>query len=310
MAYVLALYRQLEGIDELALARKLGTMPELVLRLALAKRPDSDSSDFDSLIQQLSDSALVDPVALKAIICEVERSAKRGSVAKVREDAGVETGALTIGANLASPIGYRWHLSRAKWVWAMAGVASLLLGILGATALWNNWNEAPSTGTATESRRPPSASPAHSNADHSSAHRPPTSEGASDLSKAGPPKHSTDLIAKATIEIDLRNDPGFAGTGLRDSTPGAEKIENLIKLPHSPARLAITLPEGSPKGLYRVEIRDPFGTTKDSRRGRNSSSGKLVVEIDLGHLSKGQYYLCISHSGEVPECLPVEVRGK
>lgn len=310
MASVLALYRQLEGIDELALARKLGTMPELVLRLALAKRPDSDSSDFDSLIQQLSDSALVDPVALKAIICKVERSAKRGSVAKVREDAGVETDALAIGANLAFPIGYRWHLSRAKWVWAMAGVASLLLGILGATALWNNWNEAPPTSTATESRRPPSASPAHSNADHSSAHRPPTRERASDLSKSEPTKQRKDLVAKTTIEIDLRNDSGSAGSGLRDSTPGAEKMENLIRLPRSPARLAITLPDGSPKGLYRVQIRDPFGTTKKSRRGRNTSSGKLVVAIDLSHLSEGQYYLCILQSDEVPECLPVEVRGK
>jgi hypothetical protein len=72
MSHVLARYCQFEGLDKDALAVELGIPLSLLARLALCKRPDSDSPTFIDEISQIADFVLVDERRLSQIIREVD----------------------------------------------------------------------------------------------------------------------------------------------------------------------------------------------------------------------------------------------
>jgi hypothetical protein len=72
MAYVLAMYKKQEGLDDEDLATYLNSFPEFVLRLELCKRPEADALDFAEQVRSLSDFTLIDETVLAHIIRQVD----------------------------------------------------------------------------------------------------------------------------------------------------------------------------------------------------------------------------------------------
>ena len=72
MSHVLSTYRRQEKLGDEDLAHELGAAPEMVARLALCKRPASDSPTFASEVEALSDYALVDETVLAHVIRQVD----------------------------------------------------------------------------------------------------------------------------------------------------------------------------------------------------------------------------------------------
>jgi hypothetical protein len=72
MSYVLVIYKQQEGLDDEGLAQLLGTLPELILRLSLCKRPAPLSSTFAEQIRELADYTLTDEAQLASILRQVD----------------------------------------------------------------------------------------------------------------------------------------------------------------------------------------------------------------------------------------------
>lgn len=72
MSYALAVYQQQESLDEEELAHLLGTLPELILRLSLCKRPAPLSPTFAEQIRELADYTLTDEAQLANILRQVD----------------------------------------------------------------------------------------------------------------------------------------------------------------------------------------------------------------------------------------------
>jgi hypothetical protein len=72
MAYVLAAYQAQENLTDEALARELGMLPLLILRLSLCRRPDALSSNFAEQVREIADFTLVDEVKLAHILRRVD----------------------------------------------------------------------------------------------------------------------------------------------------------------------------------------------------------------------------------------------
>jgi hypothetical protein len=71
MAYVLARYQDQEGLSDEDLANLLGTLPDLVCRLAMCRKPEADSANFAESVRQIADYTLVDESLLANIIRQV-----------------------------------------------------------------------------------------------------------------------------------------------------------------------------------------------------------------------------------------------
>jgi hypothetical protein len=71
VAYVLARYQEQEGISDENLPAVLGTLPELVSRLALCRKPDANVANFATSVREIADYTLVDESLLADIIRRV-----------------------------------------------------------------------------------------------------------------------------------------------------------------------------------------------------------------------------------------------
>src|SRR5437763_4666569 len=83
MSYVLAEYQKQENLTAEELVRELGTLPPLVERLALCKRPASSSMQFAEEVREIADYTLTDEAQLARILRQVdglEKLAERHSV--------------------------------------------------------------------------------------------------------------------------------------------------------------------------------------------------------------------------------------
>ncbi|MGH9766424.1 MAG: hypothetical protein ACREAB_03240 [Blastocatellia bacterium] len=103
MAYALAVYQEQEGLEEEELAQALGIMPEMMSRLALCRRPDSQSPEFAAQVREIADYTLADEAHLANLLRQIsglERLARRGrGSAMVDESEGAEplmTGLLAV----------------------------------------------------------------------------------------------------------------------------------------------------------------------------------------------------------------------
>jgi len=72
MACALAAYREQEGMSEEELADELNTLPELVVRLALCKRPQPSSPNFAGEVRELANYTLANPARLAGILRQVD----------------------------------------------------------------------------------------------------------------------------------------------------------------------------------------------------------------------------------------------
>jgi hypothetical protein len=71
VAYVLARYQEKEGISDGSLPWVLGTLPALVSRLALCRKPDANAANFATSVREIADYTLVDESLLAGIIRQV-----------------------------------------------------------------------------------------------------------------------------------------------------------------------------------------------------------------------------------------------
>jgi hypothetical protein len=71
MAYVLARYQHQEKISDQDLPAVLGTLPGLVSRLAVCRRPDTSAPNFATRVREIADYTLVDEALLASIIRQV-----------------------------------------------------------------------------------------------------------------------------------------------------------------------------------------------------------------------------------------------
>lgn len=98
LAYVLARYQEQEGISDENLPAALGTLPELVFRLALCRRPDANTANFATSVREIADYTLVDESLIADLIRQVSsleslsKSAPHGflAAARDRDDLGAE----------------------------------------------------------------------------------------------------------------------------------------------------------------------------------------------------------------------------
>ncbi len=71
MAYALAAYQRQEGMADEELAPALGMLPELVMRLALCRRPDPHSPQFAEQVREIADYALADEGRLANLLRQI-----------------------------------------------------------------------------------------------------------------------------------------------------------------------------------------------------------------------------------------------
>jgi hypothetical protein len=72
MSYVLAEYQKQESLTDEDLVRELDTLPTMVVRLALCKRPASSSGQFAKEVSEIADYTLTDEAQLANILRQVD----------------------------------------------------------------------------------------------------------------------------------------------------------------------------------------------------------------------------------------------
>ncbi len=72
MASALALYRKQDRMDDRALAEQLGTSEDMLLRLALCKRPQSESPQFADQVRQMAQYVRIEAGRLANLLREIE----------------------------------------------------------------------------------------------------------------------------------------------------------------------------------------------------------------------------------------------
>jgi hypothetical protein len=90
MAYVLATYQRQERLSDDALSQYLNATPATMPRLALCKRPTSDSPQFADQIRQLADYTGVDAMQLANMVRQVsslEKLVRHSNAADSKERA-------------------------------------------------------------------------------------------------------------------------------------------------------------------------------------------------------------------------------
>jgi hypothetical protein len=80
MAYVLHAYCQQEGFEFGELAGELGIAPEMLVRLALCRRPPGDAPSFAEQVRTIADYTLTDDAQLANILRQVESLEKLAQI--------------------------------------------------------------------------------------------------------------------------------------------------------------------------------------------------------------------------------------
>jgi hypothetical protein len=83
---------------------------------------------------------------------------------------------------------------------------------------------------------------------------------------------------------------------------GAGKAEHLAEVSARLAKFSITLPDGSPVGIYTVSVVGAYGNTVRAIHSRSRDGKTLIAEFDLRELPEQEYRLCVSRPGESPSC--------
>lgn len=83
MSYVLAAYQKQENLTDEDLVQELGTLPALMVRLALCKRPASSSIQFAEEVREIADYALTDEAQLASILRQVDGLEKLAALSAI-----------------------------------------------------------------------------------------------------------------------------------------------------------------------------------------------------------------------------------
>lgn len=116
----------------------------------------------------------------------------------------------------------------------------------------------------------------------------------------------------ATTEADRK--PFEVMLNLTMSTTRGEKNTNdsrMIRVPDRLLKCRITLPLGSPDGLYYVRVqravRSEILKTVQGNATIHDGDVRLDVELDLSNMAAGRYLLCFRHAGESWHRVPMSI---
>lgn len=329
MAYLLANYRQQRGLTEAQLAEELHATPEMLVRLSICRSPEADSAELDSQIASLAAYCEVDRAALTHVI-EFTLTAGYGVTAPSQP-------ALQPGSMVATGIAHApsvgsssqtISLFRRPRVWAV-GLSFAILLSASIALVWRTRGGQLSPGTVTETpeiagsqhssavvenpkQESPGASPPppHTESARSStpeelarrsttgrAHRAANSASGR-IARENDTLQSTDAI---TVDLDAYNNLRGGGS------VGDEKV---IALPPARTKLFLTLPHGSPEGLYTVRVVDAFGRSLVVSRARSRDGTNLLVHLDLRGFAHSASHLCLERRSEVPDCYRIVVEAQ
>jgi hypothetical protein len=126
---------------------------------------------------------------------------------------------------------------------------------------------------------------------------PSTKDMAASVQRNRPPR----LRTNNRVIIDLE-----AITMLRDGK--STRIASII-LSATQNQIVIKLPSNSPRGDYEVSLADPFGNTDRSTAGQSENGKTLRTNLNLKDVKPGNYLICVTRKTELPECVPVTIRG-
>lgn len=137
----------------------------------------------------------------------------------------------------------------------------------------------------------------------------PSNENANEQSspetaERSPSKTKGDLLAQATVTLDLNNKAVVRGQG----TENEEQV--VFRLLPKPTRLVLRLPENSLKGNYKVSLVDAFGNELMSRKAFSKNGKTLIINFDFRTFESKKYMLCVAHNEAIPECFLVAFENK
>ena len=304
MAYALCAYQHHTGLDDEALARELGTSLEMIVRLALCKRPDVKSASFGKDLRELSDYTLADEKALSQVI---QRSFNIDRVPEASAQVNVSLPAL------------RRRLWRTSSEWLAAAFSSPALTLSCSLALvllvwgvlfWRQSVERPQPELiALAPKTDPS--PVVSSTPGSDSITPKASDsrdvpGSSRGRGPSQVQSRRQRPSDRVLTVDL-DGPGI----LRDAgEPGAR--EKIVRLSRSRNNLLLRLPEGSRRGDYLVSIESIVDAASPPLFSITSSSGGSILKalVDTREISPGAYRLCVRRDSkelELPDCVLLRI---
>ena len=300
MAHVLSTYQQRMGLDDESLAAELGTTPEMVVRLALCKRPDVKSPSFDGDLRELCGYTLADEDALSQVIrlC--------GSV----DGSGVPLRSKTLFGGRPSLV---WAFSTEPVVSALPRRALIvaclltLLSVVSGVILWRQSLQV--SGPVLAARYsdvdlpPADSSKASPSSVTPNASYPRVASNSSRNRIRGRVVASRQQPTSKTMTVNLDG-----RSTLREAGEAAAQGETIIKLPPSRTTLLLRLATGSRRGDYSVSIVDAFAEPVFSTRQSISRGSTLRAPIDIRGIKPGEYRLCVrreSKEQEVPDCFPL-----
>ncbi len=305
LAHSLAVYQKREGLSDEALAQKLGALPEMLLRLALCRRPEICAPDFADQVRELADFTLIDEVRLERFIRELGNVAEMKSFSRRRPL-----------AHLLDASRNRIEAFTARPIPLFGGAVCMIFLILIAVLAWREYSEESATKVARNRPQPTATSTevatspmAPIQTPEASATSVPTSVSPStrrnsSVTQQGPGEVKPPLLPEIiSVEVDVESYTLSRGVGV-----GTGEGHRAIELMPLQTRLYIKLPEGNSEGRYRVSILDAVNNRPLTIGEAISPNGRtLSVIIDLRGFESKKYYLRLSRAGRAPIYCPVSV---
>ena len=102
MSHALATHFRQDELDVVPLVEELGISHDLLIRLALCRRPDSTSEEFANQVREIADYTLTDEVQLASLLRQVDALEKFAQLEGSSPDVAFETRSLPIMGVLAA----------------------------------------------------------------------------------------------------------------------------------------------------------------------------------------------------------------
>ncbi len=284
MAHTLARYQQQRGLDDRGLAAELGALPEMLLRLALCRRPVTGAPDFAEQVRALADFALLDETRLARVIRRVDQ----------------------LNEAKALPRNFRAHwLAGARAAWAalaparvplLAGAVGLIFFVVTGVLLWRAHHWPPTQNSAQQRPQPTAtssmAAASVTPAPHDSA--PPSGAHASTAAS---------LPEIMTVKIDLEDYPSLRAAARGE---GAKAIQ----LPAARTRLSLRLPENSGNGWYHASVVDEAEQPLAENIAKSRDGKRLSVLLDLRKLAAQSCRLRLARANSAPDYYAVRIAAR
>ena len=305
MAYALYDYQQHMGLDDESLARELGTKAEMIVRLALCKRPDVKSSSFRQDVRELSDYTQAHEKVLTQVLTRCF-SEDNGSLPAA---AAVDLRPPVRGPRRPVSSYERLAAAFTRRALLFAGAIVLLLVVAGGL-LWRQSTDGAQSDLVAfapdidppriHSSEAKDAAVASGAPESKSVHDPSRDRGDGRQNSA---QRRQPAARPMIVNLERRST-------LREAGEPAAQAAKIVRLPLSRTSLRLKLAAGSGPGYYLVTIVDAFAapvfTTTTSSRG-----SILRAVVDTRRISPGEYRLCVrreSREPEVPDCFPVLIQ--